>query len=94
MNQDVVMQQDSLAVGGNGGNTGTGFATGTTCPRSGNYEAENKYIRVVVPYGVGDKFLNGPDGKKTTWYALSGVVSTSSTSDGGFDSVKVAPGTV
>ena len=95
MNQDFVAQQDSLAAGGNGTfSTTTGYATGTICQRSGNYYAENKYLRVVVPYGKGDSFLLGPDGKKTTWYALAAAVSTSTTSDGGFNSVKVQPGTV
>lgn len=95
MNQDAIAQQDSLAAGGNGGfNTTTGYATGTICQRSGNYQAENKYIRVVVPYAAGEKFLAGPDGRKTTWYALAAAVSTSSTSDGSFTSVKVQAGTV
>jgi hypothetical protein len=95
MNQDVIAQQDSVAAGGNGTfSTTTGYATGTVCQRSGNYQAENKYLRVVVPYAVGDKFLAGPDGRKTTWYALAAAVSTSSTSDGSFTSVKVQPGTV
>lgn len=95
MNQDLIGQQDTVAAGGNGSfSTTTGYATGTVCQRTGNYQAENKYIRVVVPYAQGDIFLAGPDGKKTTWYALAGTVSTSSTSDGSFTSVKVAPGTI
>jgi hypothetical protein len=96
MNQDVIAQQDSLAAGGGNGSfsTTTGYATGTICQRTGNYQAENKYLRVVVPYSLGQAFLPGPDGKKTIWYALAAAVSTSSTSDGSFNSVKVQPGTV
>lgn len=95
MKQDAIAQQDSLAAGGNGTfSTTTGYATGTICQRTGNYQAENKYLRVIVPYSQGQIFLAGPDGKKTTWYALAAAVSTSQTSDGSFTAVKVQAGTV
>lgn len=88
MNQDAM--QDSL-VGGNGGfNTTTGFATGTICQSSGTFRCSNKYMDIVMAVAAGDVFLPGPDGKKTTWYALSPSLSTNS--DGGFRSVKVVAG--
>lgn len=89
MNQDAM--QDSLA-GGNGGSTTTGFATGTTCTSSGTYRASNRYMDIVAIYVAGEKFLAGADGKKTTWYALTKSLETNK--DGGFTSVKVAPGTI
>ena len=85
--------QEATLVGGNGGfNTTTGFATGSKCTASGTFRASNKYMDVVQIYIVGEVFLPGPDGKKTTWYALSPALSTNS--DGGFNSVKVEPGTI
>lgn len=96
MNQDLMQQdatQESLLVGGNGGfNTTTTYATGTTCPASGTYVAKNKYMDLFQVYAAGEPFLTGADGKKTTWSALSPSLSTNN--DGGFNSVKVAPGTV
>jgi hypothetical protein len=93
MNQDLVAQQDSMALGGNGTySTTTGYGTGTICQRSGNYRASNKYLDIVVAYAKGDVFLPGPDGKKTTWYALTSSLSTNK--DGSFSSVKVSAGTV
>jgi hypothetical protein len=47
---------------------------------------------IVVAYAKGDIFFGGPDGKKTTWYALTSTLSTNN--DGSFDSVKVAAGSV
>lgn len=89
MNQDF-MQQDSLAAGG--GNTSTGFATGTTCTSSGTYRASNKYMDIVMIYAAGDVFLSFVDGKKTTWFPLTASLSTNSS--GSFTSVKVAAGTI
>lgn len=91
MNQDLIQQE--LTAGGNGGSTTTGFATGTKCTSSGTYRCSNKYMDIVQIYVVGDVFLAGPDGKKTTWYALAPSLSTNS-SDGGFRSVKVEAGTI
>lgn len=91
MNQDLIQQE--LTAGGNGGNTTTGFATGTKCTNSGTYRASNRYMDIVQIYVVGDVFLAGPDGKKTTWYALSPSLSTKS-GDGGFTSVKVEAGAI
>jgi hypothetical protein len=93
MNQDFMAQQDSLSVGGQGTySTTTGYATGTVCQRSGNYRASNKYMDIVIAYAKGDIFFAGPDGKKTTWYALTSTLSTNQ--DGSFESVKVAAGSV
>jgi len=91
MNQDAIAQQELTA--GGGGNTTTGFATGTKCLSSGTYRASNRYMDVVQIYVAGDVFLSGPDGKKTTWYALAPNLSTKS-GDGGFTSVKVEAGTI
>lgn len=96
MNQDLIQQdttQDSLAAGGNGGfNTTTGYATGSVCQFSSTYRASNKYMDIVCLYAAGEIFRVGPDGKKTTWYALSSGLSTNKSGD--FSSVKVEPGTV
>jgi|SRR5688572_8904314 len=99
MSQDAVSStntgsQELSFAGGNGGNTTTGFATGTTCPSSGTYRAENKYMTVVAIYAAGEIFRTMTDGRKTTWYALT-KTATSGFSDGGsFSSVKVEAGTV
>lgn len=93
MNQDVISNQDSTAGGNGGFSTTTGYATGTSCPSSGTYRCSNKYMDIVMAIAQGEIFLAGPDGKKTTWYALSPTLSTN-TSDGSFSSVKVAPGTI
>lgn len=91
MNQEF--QQETSLVGGNGGfNTTTGYATGTKCPASGTFRCSNKYMDIVLAVAVGEIFLPGPDGKKTTWYALA--PNLSSNSDGSFRSVKVVAGTV
>ena len=92
MNQDVIANQDSLAAGGNGGfNTTTGYATGTSVPFSGTFRASNKYLDIICLYVVGEIFRAFVDGKKTTWYALTANLGTNK--DGGFSSLKVAPGT-
>jgi len=83
--------QELTAVGG-GGSATTGFATGTTCTRTGSYKAANKYMEAIVVVVKGAKFPNFTDGKKTTWYALSSGTTTTST--GGFEAVKVSAGTV
>jgi hypothetical protein len=74
------------------GGSGTGFVTGTTCTSSGTYRASNKYMDVVMAVAVGEVFLPGPDGNKTTWYALA--PSLSSNKKGEFSSVKVAAGSI
>lgn len=91
MNQDLMQQE--LTAGGNGGNTTTGYATGTKVLSSGTYRCSNKYMDLVMVYAAGDVFFAGPDGKKTTWYALAPNLSTKS-GDGGFKSVKVDAGTI
>jgi hypothetical protein len=90
MNQQAT--QDTLAGGGSNFSTTTGYATGTACPASGTYRASNKYLDIILAYAAGEVFLPGPDGKKTTWYALSSSLSTNK--DGSFSSVKVAAGSV
>ena len=90
--QDVIASQDSLAGGNGGFNTTTGYATGSACPSSGTYRASNKYMDIIMAVAAGEIFQVGPDGKKTTWYALSSSLSTNS--DGSFSSVKVEAGAV
>ena len=98
MNQELQQQQtqESLVVGdatgSNSFNTTTSYATGTVCQFSGTYVAKNRYMDIVGLYAKGEIFRVGPDGKKTTWTALTNNISTNSS--GGFDSVKVVPGTV
>ena len=91
----MTQQTQELVSGGGGStfNTTTGYATGATVPASGTYRCSNKYMDIVMALGVGEIFLPGPDGKKTTWYALSPNLS-SKDSDGGFRSVKVVAGTI
>jgi hypothetical protein len=85
--------QETTLVGGNGGgNTTTGFATGTTCTTSGTYRASNKYMDIVQIYAAGEVFLPFADGKKTTWYALTPSLTTNK--DGSFTSVKVDAGSI
>ena len=91
MNQDSINQE--LSAGGGNGSTSTGFATGTKCLSSGTYRCSTKYMDVVQIYAANDIFLPGPDGKKTTWYALSSSLTTKD-GDGGFRSVKVDAGTI
>jgi hypothetical protein len=86
-------QQAAETTAGGGGSTSTtGFATGTTCTSSGTYRCSNKYMDIIAIFAVGDVFLPGPDGRKTTWYKLS--ASLSSNKSGSFESVKVVAGTV
>lgn len=76
-----------------GGNTfTTGYTSGTVCPRTGSYQAQNKYMNCIVTVIKGAKFPNFMDGKKCTWTALS-ETTTATTSDSGFESARVAPGT-
>jgi len=97
MNQELQQQtQESLVVdstGSNNFNTTTSYATGTVCQFSGTYVAKNKYMDLFGLYAKGDIFRVGPDGKKTTWTALTPTLSTNSP-DGGFNSVKVEAGAV
>ena len=54
-----------------GSKTPVGFVTGTTCTKSGVYQAENKYLRIVLFVAQGEEFPAFADGQKTTWYALT-----------------------
>src|SRR6185369_12047643 len=97
MNQELQQQstQESLVVdstGSNSFNTTTSYSTGTVVQFSGTYIAKNRYMDIVGLYAKGEIFRVGPDGKKTTWTALTSTVSTNSS--GSFDSVKVDAGTV
>lgn len=69
---------------------GFGYATGTVCPKTGNYKSSNQYMDTIVAVAKGDKFPAGTDGAKTTWTALSSSTDGSKT---GFEAVKVAAGT-
>ena len=98
MNQDLQTNstQQTLVVdstGTNSFNTTTSYSTGTVVPFSGTYVAKNKYMDIVGLYAKGEIFRVGPDGKKTTWTALTQTISTN-TADGGFNSVKVEAGAV
>jgi len=93
MSQDFQQSSDSLSVGGNGGfSLTTSYSTGTVVPFSGTYVAKNKYLDLFRVYGKDEIF--GPDatGKKCSWTALNPATTTSK--DGGFNSVKLSPGTV
>jgi hypothetical protein len=92
MSQDFQQSSESLVLN-DGFNTTTGYATGTVCQFSGTYVAKNRYMDIIGLYAKGEIFRVGPDGKKTTWSALTPTVSTNN-SDGGFNSVKVSPGAV
>ena len=78
------MSQENLRVG-------TGYTTGTICPKTGSYKSSTKYMDTIVVICKGDKFPTGTDGAKTTWTALSASTDGSKT---GFESVKVTAGTV
>ena len=93
MNQELQQTQESLVVdntGSNSFNTTTSYATGTVCQFSGTYRASNKYMDIIGLYAKGEIFRVGPDGKKTTWTALT--KDTSTNNGGSFDSVKVVAG--
>ncbi len=51
-------------------------------------------MTTVQLYAAGDIFRPGPDGKKTTWYALTRTASSGLSTEGSFTSVKVEAGTV
>jgi hypothetical protein len=88
MSQNLADSQD--LTGTSNFNTTTGYATGTVCQFSGTYRASNRYMDIIGVYAKGEIFRVGPDGKKTTWYALTSNLSTNK--DGSFSSVKVAAG--
>jgi hypothetical protein len=94
MNQDPTNQETTTqeTLAGGGGNSGTGFATGTTCTSSGTYRCSNKYMDVIAIFAAGDIFLKGPDGKNTTWVRLTTTLS--SNKGGSFEGVKVPAGTL
>ena len=98
MSQDAVSSnvssQEMSFAGGNGGNTTTGFVSGSTCPSSGTYRAENKYMTVVALYAAGEIFRTFLDGRKCTWYALTKTASSGFSNEGSFTSVKVEAGAV
>lgn len=92
MPQELNSSQELTAGGGN--TSTSGFSTGSKCTASGTFYTENKYLRQVIALGLNEIFPADSSGKKCTWYALTTIVSTSKTSDGGFTSVKVDAGTV
>ena len=93
MNQELQQQSSEALVvdstGTNSFNTTTSYATGTVCQFSGTYVAKNKYMDIVGLYAKGDIFRVGPDGKKTTWTALTPTLATNS--GGGFSRSKWKP---
>ena len=89
MSQDFQQTSESLVIN-DGFNTSTSYSTGSVCQFSGTYVAKNKYMDLFGLYAKGEIFRVGPDGKKTTWTALTPTLSTNN--DGGFNSVKVSPG--
>jgi hypothetical protein len=89
MQQEFTVNQE-LSSGGF--NTTTGYATGATCTSSGTYRCSNRYMDMVMVVAAGDVFLVGPDGKKTTWYALSSSLSTNKS--GSFTATKVDAGAI
>lgn len=91
MQQEMTAGQE-LTAGGGGSTSSTGFATGTVCQSSGTYTSSTRYMDIVTPFGKGDIFTAGVDGKKTTWYPLTPALSTNK--DGSFTSVKVEAGAV
>ncbi len=91
MSQDF-MQQDTLVNGGGGFNTTTSYATGTVVPLSGTYVAKNKYMDLFQVYGKDEIFGTDARNQKCTWTALNPA--TTMSKDGGFNSVKVSPGTI
>jgi hypothetical protein len=97
MNQELQQQSSEALVvdstGTNSFNTTTSYSTGTVCQFSGTYVAKNRYMDIIGLYAKGDIFRVGPDGKKTTWTALTPTLSTNN-ADGGFNSVKVEAGAV
>ena len=66
--------------------TTTGFLTGTTCTKSGIYQASNQYLTVIIVVEDGAEFPPFVDGQKITWYTLKPSPKSS------FDAVKVSPG--
>ena len=98
MNFQSLIDSGAQDFSSNGGGTTTSGATGTICPASGLYQATDnkaKYVQLIL---AGDLFPAFPGGKgtaKTTWTRVTPTTfSTSTTSDGGFQSVVVAPGTI
>ena len=96
MNQELQQSQESLvigdATGSNSFNTTTSYATGTVCQFSGTYVAKNKYMDLFQVYGKDEIFGTDARNQKCTWQALNPATTTSK--DGGFNSVKVSPGTI
>lgn len=76
----------------------TGGATGTVCSATGLYQATDNKAKYIELISAGDLFPPFPGGKgtsKTTWTRVTPTsAATDVTSDGGFQSVVVAAGTV
>lgn len=81
-------------IQGGGGNTSTGFATGSVCTKSSLYKATDgkiEFIEYVPLNATFPPFPGGTGTKKCTWYRLSVSSDGSKTS---FTAVKVAAGTL
>lgn len=96
MSQEAISNstQEASLVSGGGNNTSTGYVSGSICPSSGTWKADNRYMTTVQLYAAGDPFRLGVDGKKCTWYPLTRTASSGFSNDGGFTSVKVEAGAV
>ena len=93
MSQDFVSNQDSLvAGGGNSFSLTATYATGTVVPLTGTYVTKNKYMDLFRVYGKDEIFGTDATGKKCSWSNLNPATTTAN--DGGFNSVKVSPGTI
>ena len=92
MSQDFQQSSDSTQLNSGGFSLTTSYATGTVVPSSGTYVAKNKYMDLFQVYGKDEIFGTDATNKKCTWQALNPATTTSK--DGGFDSVKVSPGTI
>ena len=93
MSQDLISNQDTISGNGSGSfSLTTSYATGTVVPISGTYVAKNKYMDLFQVYGKDEIFGTDATNKKCTWTALNPATTTSN--DGGFNSVKVSPGTI
>lgn len=92
MSQDFQQQTSESLVNSGGFNLTTSYGTGTVVPFSGTFVAKNKYLDLFRVYAKDEIFGADATGKKCSWTALNPATTTSS--DGGFNSVKVDAGTV
>ena len=88
------MNQESIAGGLGGGNTsGTSFATGSVCPKTGLYKTTDGKIEFIEYYAINDLFRLFPGGNGTKKCLWTRVTLASDGSKTGFTAVKVDAGT-